>query len=1205
MRFPDQHLSADEIELLAGEGDRSDDSRSGLNEAREHVEVCEQCRQILSAQQDLAATMELLRNPGGARKQADCPPLDIWLQLAGGTLAANENDAYLDHAAQCDYCGSVLAEVSRDFDKPVNVNEKIYLDQMAQLSIPSPEMKTKAPRSDGDEKLQHPRQSWSHRNLGWLASLAAVLVALMVGVFSYRYYEGSHQYNEAEHVRSLLAQSFTERRNIELRFPDAAYAEWQGRRGAQNTKDNPPELDEANSKIKIAVRKHPEDSTWLQLKGRAALLVWDDQSAIESFNDAIALKPNDPSLLIDKATALYERAEHQGAEKGDLSAAANTLEIALTLAPRNPVALFNLALIYEKIGSPHVAIDHWQQYLSIESSGPWAAEALEHLKSLREHTLDHDQQSMKPLVSALTVSSADRAEILADLDARIEQYQQAALLEWIPASFADQNAHEIINSPYLVATNKLATVLDVEHEDPWMKDLLAFRSSGKFVSGIEALRKAIKEKEKGQPEKAFKDSIQAVVLFRQSHNKAAILRAEIEQIHALQRMQRGGECLVRSKIIGPLMTRTRYQWLRIQLGIDRAVCALEVGQFDLARSFIAPAIEESLRAKYPSLHMRSIGIAASIATAEGDVVSSWTTNLNGITEYWRTKNADPMRAHQFYDDLSYVAEDLQQFYVAAAIAEENVRVTALTQDISSQALSLQRLAKLDFQIGNRERAAIELTKSRDLLAKLDDNDGARLDGEISLVRIELDEGQGGKAESQLTSIQKRMAGLSSLPISMNFSLAMSRALMNNHNLIGAEAILRDAIYLVDNDLQHISQSSDRQIWNEEVGFLYRSLIQLEIDKKEPERAFALWQWYLSSPIRQYSRQVNEFFPFSTTFRPENLYLKAGNEALLSYSELPGGMTIWVVTSHGIALRTVSVDATKLHLQVEQFAHLCADERSNLDFLELQARALYRIMITPIKDLLPANVSLVVQLDDNLSSLPFHALLGEDGRFLIEHFAISFAPIRFQPAGEAPMKIDPSKLDAIIVGSMARLPNQQPIPGIKEEADMVTSIFPHHIEIVEDKATAKSLTKLLLTAQLLHYVGHGGADEENDGLVMRTSSLDSRSTVWGAADIPTGLSKKCRLVVLAACSTLQQHFNWRARRSSLVISLLMHGVPDIVATKWDVDARYSRILMYAFYHSLNSAGIVSFALAQACRQLIATAKTHHPYYWAAFVNIRRR
>jgi tetratricopeptide (TPR) repeat protein len=59
---------------------------------------------------------------------------------------------------------------------------------------------------------------------------------------------------------------------------------------------------------------------------------------------------------------------------------------AITLAPRYADAHYNLALAYEKKGEPRAAMRHWQTYVRLDRTGPWA----DHARSQIHKLLDRE-----------------------------------------------------------------------------------------------------------------------------------------------------------------------------------------------------------------------------------------------------------------------------------------------------------------------------------------------------------------------------------------------------------------------------------------------------------------------------------------------------------------------------------------------------------------------------------------------------------------------------------------------------------------------------------------------------------------------------------------------------------------------------------------------------------------------------------------------
>jgi len=67
----------------------------------------------------------------------------------------------------------------------------------------------------------------------------------------------------------------------------------------------------------------------------------------------------------------------------------------------------------------------------------------------------------------------------------------------------------------------------------------------------------------------------------------------------------------------------------------------------------------------------------------------------------------------------------------------------------------------------------------------------------------------------------------------------------------------------------------------------------------------------------------------------------------------------------------------------------------------------------------------------------------------------------------------------------------------------------------------------------------------------------------------------------------------------VRSMLAAGVPNVVASRWDVDSRKTRTFFSYFYDALFAGKSVSRALQYAEAKLMGDSQTQHPYYWAAF------
>ena len=122
------------------------------------------------------------------------------------------------------------------------------------------------------------------------------------------------------------------------------------------------------------------------------------------------------------------------------------------------------------------------------------------------------------------------------------------------------------------------------------------------------------------------------------------------------------------------------------------------------------------------------------------------------------------------------------------------------------------------------------------------------------------------------------------------------------------------------------------------------------------------------------------------------------------------------------------------------------------------------------------------------------------------------------------------------------------------------------------------------------MGHGHAD--GSGTALAYSEGHSLS----ANDFSPALFANTQLVVLAACSTAKARDNGIWDSDSLVHAFLEAGVPQIIASHWNVDASTTSRTMVSFYQHVSAGDTVDRAMFKAKKIL---AILPHPYYWAGF------
>jgi tetratricopeptide (TPR) repeat protein len=200
------------------------------------------------------------------------------------------------------------------------------------------------------------------------------------------------------------------------------------------------------------------------------------------------------------ASAYFERAQIIDRPQ-DYGKAIDLLGKALSKTPDDPIALYNRALVSEKMFLFHQAVDDWTRYLQIDPTGEWAKEATSHLDAIRQKLREQDGSVAEPLLSPeafiLQQRSGDE-RVMRNLDDKAEDYLDQAVREWLPAAFSATSTRTNGNARHKdaeahsarLALDALSEMLRAKHEDLWLSDLLATRNSTLIAAALIALEEA-------------------------------------------------------------------------------------------------------------------------------------------------------------------------------------------------------------------------------------------------------------------------------------------------------------------------------------------------------------------------------------------------------------------------------------------------------------------------------------------------------------------------------------------------------------------------------------------------------------------------------------------------------------------------------------------------------------------------------------------
>jgi tetratricopeptide (TPR) repeat protein len=302
------------------------------------------------------------------QKTRQCPDEDRLRLLLPGQLEPEEADKLLTHAAECDWCGTVLREAAQDLTDPPTGEEE-ELAGKARLADPL-HRREFADRIVIRRKRVPIMQWWP----------AWGLAAALVGGVSYQQWLLS-----AARTEGLLSQAYTKRRPMEMRVPKAEWGQLRIQMGAGSSSSHePPELLDAKANISRGIDAHPDDPKWLKVEGEADLLEGREGVAIEELERARSLRPGDVTILVDLGVAYYQKAA-KADDPESYSLAYERLSEGLRLKPKDPTLLFDQALAAEHIQTPSVAEAAWEAYLKVDSTTGFANDAQAHLENAKKN----------------------------------------------------------------------------------------------------------------------------------------------------------------------------------------------------------------------------------------------------------------------------------------------------------------------------------------------------------------------------------------------------------------------------------------------------------------------------------------------------------------------------------------------------------------------------------------------------------------------------------------------------------------------------------------------------------------------------------------------------------------------------------------------------------------------------------------------------
>jgi CHAT domain-containing protein/Flp pilus assembly protein TadD len=291
---------------------------------------------------------------------------------------------------------------------------------------------------------------------------------------------------------------------------------------------------------------------------------------------------------------------------------------------------------------------------------------------------------------------------------------------------------------------------------------------------------------------------------------------------------------------------------------------------------------------------------------------------------------------------------------------------------------------------------------------------------------------------------------------------------------------------------------------------------------------------------------------------------------------------------------ISIPMSQTELQTLVSKYLESIGSNNTQLFESLSRKLYGILIEPIfcRNQLQSADSLAILTDGPLHLLPFGSLLDRKGRFLLEKYAISYAPsssiLQYCLERHKNGSIDRQS-------SLLFLDGGSDLKGAGREFTSLVSLYSNNKFLSNPDAIASGAS--FDQYEIIHFSGHAQLRMGKPQLLFHTIAgekyLDSQT-------IQTWNLKKNRLVVLAGCNTGLGPISDGETPWGLIPSFLKAGAPSLLVSLLPVDDLTTATLTSRFYELLADGSSKAQALRSAQQSLLNAETRKRPASWAPFV-----
>ena len=1043
----------------------------------------------------------------------------------------------------------------------------------------------------------------------YAGAFAALLIAV-VGLTVYFFWK--NQSDELAELRSIYQQA----RPTETRISEFNYAPLVRLRGAPQ-----PNEQKTLRRIEIslieATERTPNEQTHHAL-GVFRLTQQKYGEAITEFESALKFANTNAKIHNDLGVAHFELAKTGENKLEELARSLEEFTKATELDPNLLEALFNKSLTLQELNMPREAKDSWTLYLQKDSSSPWADEARKNLARIetgQARFKKTDDQVLSDFLTAYRNREAGRIQQIHNDTKGLLGGSMVPLQ--LSRAFLDakQRGDEAQAKQSIEALTYLGDLDQEQYGDPFISELARFYAHV-HTDKLERLRQAKQTFTRGLKSMAnLKTAISEFEssrdLFAQTGNE---WEAAIAETWAAQLLPDVGEVAESRARLSRMITNAESRKFMVLL--PPAYYSLGMSDFRQNRlSESAKNLKTALRLAETAnntfeiqhavdgltMHYAQMGEFEPALSYAGKMLSDRDVYYEGLSQARRDKGT-----------LAFLSLKLKFFTTSLSLSREHLSITQETSPNTSRVNdSLRRM--IDAAVGKDDFAAALSYAEQSLsiaLALEAAPENIRTTARIYLLLADIKSRTNNWNEA-LSDYDKALELFGRFPeVTDSLYQAHKGRLFCFQQLDRSKDFsseLKIVLKLAEDYRTNVREDRSRQAFfeNEQIVFdaatanaLRQRDLYTAFEFSEAARARSLLEFVKSEkPIAEVEK---DYASIVKPLRLAEIQQRLPSQVqLVQYTLLPDKLAIWIVSQRRFDSLEKQITATALEEKVDAYQAAIVNKAKPAE-IKQAAQELYQLLI-------PSDLTHGQQLclvpDKSLHQLAFATLVSPAGRYLLEDYALFYAPsasVLVLASENAKRKEQVSDERLLSIGNphfdRAENPNLPHLEDAESEARITAANYRKSQALLGDEATKEKFLRSFTGVEVVHFAGHFVTNRTSPGnSKLLFASGDLRSSELAAYKLPLA-----KLVVLSACETFIERYNTSEGAIGVARTLLALGAPVVVASQWRVDSTPTRDLMIAFHGNRKQKRMTSAeSLRQAQLELMNRSETSAPFYWAAF------